>query len=312
MLDKELGKNALGGLITALNGVQVGVVALLLFTLIPALVLGQAGPKVKATVISKERNLPPSASYLRPSYKCAVDSDAFASRVFAEYGALIVASGVQAPDRCIFEDEKAVTTFQERLKTSSVPIRGTLIELQQAAMLALLDAQAEASLANRRITPLDGVIAGKRSMSDTIRLWNSRFSPALNYWVRKGRISPKEAEAVRGAQIADQVRRVIDWERQGLYFSTGFSRSIFSSVAPPGTSQHLSMLALDVVEYHDRTVVSILNSHGWYQTVVNDEPHFTFLGLPETELPSKGLKPVIKRGSKFWVPNLPIDPHSVR
>ncbi|HSU25723.1 MAG TPA: hypothetical protein VLI65_07065, partial [Pyrinomonadaceae bacterium] len=87
--------------------------------------------------------------------------------------------------------------------------------------------------------------------------------------------------------------------------STNMSRSIFSSVAPPGTSQHLFLLAFDVAEYRDPNVVSILNRNGWYQTVLNDEPHFTFVGVAASELPRRGLKLVYQNGTAYWIPNLP-------
>jgi len=43
---------------------------------------------------------------------------------------------------------------------------------------------------------------------------------------------------------------------------------------------------------------------GWFQTVLSDLPHFTFLGLEEAELPSRGLKPVEVNGQTFWIPDV--------
>jgi hypothetical protein len=45
-----------------------------------------------------------------------------------------------------------------------------------------------------------------------------------------------------------------------------------------------------------------MNKYGWFRTVRNDEPHFTFLGRDEGELESLGLKKV---DGDFWVPDLP-------
>jgi hypothetical protein len=93
-------------------------------------------------------------------------------------------------------------------------------------------------------------------------------------------------------------------EERGLYFAKGFSKSIIYSGAPPGSSQHLSMLALDIVESNNPVVRQILAKHGWFQTVVSDLPHFTFLGEAEAELPKLGLKKVASSGRSYWVPDI--------
>jgi hypothetical protein len=269
--------------------------------------LAQSDSRIRPTVIAEERKSSNVAggAYLKLMYKCPAETDPVAARVFSEYGAVLAASGVVRPDSCVYENEKDVSALQSRLQPTSAEIRGATIELQRPAMLALLKAQAEAAELDKKITPLDGSVAGKRTFADTVRLWNSRFIPALDYWVKRGRISAEDADSCRLAPFAEQVRRVIEWERQKIYFSTNMSRSIFSSVAPPGTSQHLFLLAFDVAEYRDPNVVSILNRNGWYQTVLNDEPHFTFLGVAASELPRRGLKLVYQNGTAFWIANLP-------
>ena len=45
--------------------------------------------------------------------------------------------------------------------------------------------------------------------------------------------------------------------------------------------------------------------HGWFQTVLSDLPHFTFLGLKEKDLPKHGLRSVEINGQMFWIPNVP-------
>ena len=64
------------------------------------------------------------------------------------------------------------------------------------------------------------------------------------------------------------------------------------------------MLAIDVKQFADKQVREILARHGWFQTVQSDQPHFTYLGVAESELPARGLKPVEVGGQKFWIPNL--------
>ena len=51
-------------------------------------------------------------------------------------------------------------------------------------------------------------------------------------------------------------------------------------------------------------VRAILARHGWFQTVLSDLPHFTYLGLAEDELPQHGLKRVVVNGQTFWIPNV--------
>jgi hypothetical protein len=93
-------------------------------------------------------------------------------------------------------------------------------------------------------------------------------------------------------------------EEQGIYFAKDLSKTILYSVAPPGTSQHLSMLAFDVAEFNESNVREILEEQFWYQTVPSDLPHFTFLGVPVEELPGLSLKAVTHSERIFWVPDL--------
>jgi hypothetical protein len=234
---------------------------------------------------------------------CSIADEPVALRLISEYGSMFAAvDKVRLPNLCIFENEIQVTEFHRGLKSRVETMSGVTIELQDAAIITLISAQTEAARKGLRISPLDGSIAGKRSYSDTIRIWNSRYLKALDYWVRRGKVSPEEAEIARQDKVIIQIRKVMDWETNGLNFGTNIKGSIFSSTAPPGTSQHLSMLAFDVVQYSNRSVRAIMNKHGWFQTVANDPPHFTYLGVDENELQSRGLKAATKGGYKFWVP----------
>ncbi len=236
---------------------------------------------------------------------CPIATDPVARRVFAEYGAMFVAADyVRPPSNCVFTDQSGVSAFQTSVRSESNTIGGTTVELQAAAMKALLSAIDEAKAKGLSITPRGGNTASKRSYENTVRIWNSRFEPALKHWTAKGKISAAEADEARNASTNRQVQMVMAWEDKGFYFNTNFSRTIFSSVAAPGTSQHLAMLALDVQQFADKRVRDILNRHGWYQTIANDTPHFTFIGRPENELPLVGLRPFRQGGFLFWVPNI--------
>ncbi len=85
--------------------------------------------------------------------------------------------------------------------------------------------------------------------ADTIRLWNSRFYPALDYWQNRGRLTIDQIRDLKALPIREQVAAVLELEKQGIFFNTFFNNSILYSVAAPGASQHLSMLAFDANEY---------------------------------------------------------------
>jgi hypothetical protein len=236
---------------------------------------------------------------------CDYSNDQIANRVFWEYGSVFIAAeSVQTPKTCIFRDEETVRSFQRHLGLASARIGVAEITLQTEALRSLLLAIQDAAAQGLSITPLDGTIAGTRSYEDTARLWSSRFDRALDYWVRLGRIPVTEAEAARKLQPHEQIPLVMKWEQSQIWFSTGLNKSIFGSVAAPGTSQHLSGLAFDVVEHSNNRVRSIMNQHGWFQTIRTDEPHFTYLGHAETELPGRGLEMVVYRGNSYWVPRV--------
>jgi hypothetical protein len=231
-------------------------------------------------------------------------SDDVGNRLLKEYGSVFVARGGAVPPTTVFfHDDSAVSSFQAILSRSSETVGGVSIELQAPAMKALKEAAAEASQNGVSITPR-GNDAARRVYADTVELWKSRVDPGLQNWQQKGKISAAEVQRIKSLSPYDQVPEIFKLESQGMYFSKDLSKSIIYSVAPPGSSQHLSMLALDVSEYDNPKVREILAKHGWYQTVVSDLPHFTFLGVPESDLTKLGLKKVVDGGRTFWVPDI--------
>lgn len=225
-------------------------------------------------------------------------------RLLKEYGAVFIARGGAVPPKTvIFRDEAAVLAFQRSLSISSETIGGITIELQAPAMAALKKAIDEARGQGKRITSR-GSDAARRSYAGTVELWKSRVEPGLAHWTGKGRITKTEADRIRGLSPFEQVPEIFRLEGQGIFFAKDLSKSIIYSVAPPGTSQHLSLLALDVEEHNDPAIRTLLAKHGWYQTVVSDLPHFTFLGVNESELSSLGLKKTSDGGRDYWLPAL--------
>ena len=231
--------------------------------------------------------------------------DQIARRVLHDYGAMFVAhETVLPPSMCVFADEDAVSQFQKAAGRATATIGDGLIELQPEAMTALLRARAAALAEGLDITPRDGAEAARRSYADTVRLWNSRFFPALDHWIRQGRLTQPQTETLRVLPTNEQVSAVLELEQDGIFFSKDFSKSVLYSIAAPGTSQHIAMLAFDANEFLNARVREILAENGWFQTVLSDLPHFTFLGLKEAELSEQGLKRLEVNDQTFWIPDV--------
>src|SRR5687767_4207030 len=188
-------------------------------------------------------------------------------RLLTEYGSVFVAQGVAVPTRIVFANEREVSEFQSALPRSLETIGGFSVELQAPAMDALRGALADAHSERLSITPR-GADSARRTYEETVGLWASRVEPALEHWVAKGRITVTDAVRISSMSPFEQVDEVLKLEEQGIYFAKDLSKSIVYSVAPPGTSQHLSMLALDVSEYNDDRIRRLLAKHRWFQTVV--------------------------------------------
>jgi hypothetical protein len=233
-------------------------------------------------------------------------SDPVARRILEEYGAIFLADKkVTLPPVCIFTTEEQVTRFQDAAGSEIEVFGYDEIELQPEALKKLKKAREEAQKEGLDITPRDGAEAARRNYDDSVRLWNSRFQPALDHWLSKGRLTAEQVERLRSLPLSQQVAEVLELERSGIYFSKDLSKSILYSIAAPGTSQHIAMLAFDVNEFENPRVREIMAKHGWFQTVLSDLPHFTFLGLKEKDLPKHGLRSLEINGQVFWIPNVP-------
>ena len=226
-------------------------------------------------------------------------------RILEEYGALYVADKkVKPPPVCVFTDENQVTKFQEDAGYEAERIGFDEVELQPEALKHLRKAREDAQKEGLDITPRDGAEAARRNYEDSLRLWNSRFEPALEYWQSQGRLTNDQVNRLRTLPLLQQIAEVLELEKAGIYFSKDLSKSILYSIAAPGTSQHIAMLAFDVNEFENPRVREIMAKHGWFQTVLSDLPHFTFLGLKEKDLPKHGLRSVEVNGQVFWIPNV--------
>lgn len=231
-------------------------------------------------------------------------TDAAGQLLLREYGAVFVArNGAIPPKKVFFDDESDVQAFQRSVGLESERFDGINIELQKPAMRALESAVNDAAKVGLSISPR-GSDSGRRGYNQTITLWRSRVDPGLDYWVSKGRLSSSQADSIQRLSIRKQISEILRLEEDGIYFAKSLDKSIIYSVAPPGSSQHIAMLAFDVKEFEDARVRAILGQHGWFQTVVSDLPHFTFIGVKEAELPGLGLRKVRSGNRDFWVPDL--------
>ena len=229
--------------------------------------------------------------------------DAVGQHLLARYGAMFAARDVVAPPRCLFDSAEELEAFTRRLPTQSTQIGKVNVTLQSRALNALLLAVADARLNDARLS-LRSSKPAQRDYQDSQQFWRSRLVAAITHWTRRGKLTPGEAQFLRTAPPRETIVPIHTLERHGVFFGRGYRRSIFSSAAVPGASQHHALLAIDVTEYEQAATRTILARHGWYQTVAGDPAHFTFLGVGETELPSRGLQRVTLGGHVYWVPQI--------
>ena len=228
-------------------------------------------------------------------------------RLFAEYGA-VFATTATPPPVIVFDDGAQVEAFQSSLSVGRAVLGAHEIELQDVALNALTAAASEMAKQGRTISAR-AADAGGRSYADTARLWTRNVTRGLEHGESRGRIIPQRSKSICELAPVEQVAAILEMEEtEQLFFGTFFDRSILYSVAAPGSSQHLSMLAFDVAEYEDQEVDSVLARYGWYRTVPNDLPHFTYLGHHLNSLPAIGLQRVERsygdRVYGFWTPDV--------
>lgn len=229
------------------------------------------------------------------------------ARLFSEYGAVFVTTATPPPN-IVFADSSEVEAFQSTLSIQYARIGDYEISLQSEAMDALARAVAEMQDRKGRIAAR-AADSGGRSYEETVGLWLRNVTRGLERYESEGRVSSERAQRIRELAPVDQIALILEMEDQEhIFFGTFFDRSILYSVAAPGASQHLSLLAFDVDEYQNEEVAKALNLHGWFRTVPNDLPHFTFLGHAEKSLPEMGLIRIEREYNQqsygFWVPDL--------
>ena len=179
------------------------------------------------------------------------------------YGAAYInrQPGIKLPEKIIFADEKETKEFQATLNMGKV--NGTHnCYLQKPAADALNRARTQIKIP---LMSRYGQINCTRSFSTTLRLWRKYANDRTLEKIRQG----KETK-------------------------------ILGIVAPPGSSQHLWGLAVDL-RVTNQAQQKILNQNGWYRTVKNDTPHWTYIGHSPEELALLGFKNQVIRGVNYWL-----------
>lgn len=247
-----------------------------------------------------------AADAARQGLKIPGGGDALYGAVMRYYGATFVANPrLKLPNQVIFEKSSEVSSYQKTLPLKRARLGRYSVCLQEEALTALQAAQKEALQNRLTISPV-GDIASLRSYQDTTYIWHKYLEKGLSYWVSKHKLTEREAHAILSSPMKKQLNAVLALEAKGFYLHANHIHSILNLAAPPGCSQHISGLALDVVEHQNWRVRSILNKHGWFQTVAHDFPHFIYLGRDAKELSGLGLTPVVSDGRQFWVPDIPV------
>ncbi len=190
-------------------------------------------------------------------------SGSFEYILLRQYGAIFLnpESGIKLPPTVIFANEQQAKDFQSHLTMAPVKDADNCY-LQKPAADALNLARGQTSI------PLKSGY-GRGDCTRT-------FATHLGFW-----------QKYANSQTLERVRR-------------GQDMAILSTVAPPGSSQHIFGLAIDL-RVENQTQRAILAQHGWFQTVEKDSPHWTYVGLSTAQLQQFGFKNKSDRGIPYWV-----------
>ncbi|MER3491545.1 MAG: peptidase M15 [Mastigocladus sp. ERB_26_2] len=179
------------------------------------------------------------------------------------YGAAFVIHNpeVQLPSKVLFKDEKETKEFQDTLTMGKV--NGTNnCYLQKVAADALNQAKAQISI------PLKSGYADSdctRSFAANVRFWRKYANDKTLARVQQGQ-----------------------------------ETKILGTVAPPGASQHLWGLAIDL-RVSTEAQRQALNQNGWFRTVEYDVPHWTYIGYPPDKLGDLGFQNKVIGGISYWL-----------
>ncbi|MEH2358318.1 D-alanyl-D-alanine carboxypeptidase family protein [Nostoc sp.] len=179
------------------------------------------------------------------------------------YGAVFVNQdvGIKLPPKDIFANEQETQEFQSSLTMAHVDGTNDCY-LQKSAADTLNKARIQ-----QHIPLKSGYGSGDctRTFNTNLRFWHKYANDKILAKVQQGR-----------------------------------ETRILGLVAPPGTSQHLWGLAIDL-RVSNQEQIKALNENGWFQTVENDVPHWTYVGLSKENLVLFGFNKKIVRGITYWI-----------
>ncbi|WP_443216689.1 D-alanyl-D-alanine carboxypeptidase family protein [Scytonema sp. HK-05] len=168
---------------------------------------------------------------------------------------------IKLPPKVVFNNEQETKQFQSTLTMGKV--NGTSnCYLQKSAADALNIAKLQVQI------PLKSGYGA----SDCTR----NFATNLRFW-----------QKYANNNTLEQVRQ-------------GKETKILGLVAPPGASQHLWGLAVDL-RVSNEAQKQALNQNGWYRTVEYDIPHWTYVGLAPDKLAEFGFQNKVVEGINYWV-----------
>ncbi|GAB1540130.1 hypothetical protein NUACC21_27990 [Scytonema sp. NUACC21] len=179
------------------------------------------------------------------------------------YGAAFInqQTGIKLPPKVVFSNEQETKQFQSSLNMGKVNNTNNCY-LQKSAADALNRSRAEVPI------PLKsgyGASDCTRSFATNLRFWQKYANNKTLERVQKGE-----------------------------------ETNILGVVAPPGSSQHLWGLAIDLGATN-ALQEQVLNLNGWFRTVERDTPHWTYLGLTPEKLVEFGFQNKVVGGVIYWL-----------
>lgn len=189
--------------------------------------------------------------------------DSYEYILLRAYGAPLInlEPTIKLPKKVVFKNNQETQQFQATLTMGKVA--GTRnCYLQKSAADALNKARAQARF---RLKSGYGKSDCTRDFATTARFWKKYATS-----------------------------RTLDLVKQGK------ETRILGTVAPPGTSQHLWGLAIDL-RVTNKKQINALNQNGWYRTVKYDVPHWSYVGYPPEKLPKLGFQKKLITGTNYWL-----------
>lgn len=226
-------------------------------------------------------------------------------RLVREYGAPIAAADetVMRPTRLIFLGAEALDSFQASLPLDSTWVGRTYVVLQRVALRDFVAARQAAARLGLTLSPRGARAASTRRFEESYDYWTVRVRAGLERMVRERALTQGEVDSILRLPLRSHVSAVLDLESRGFLFGMGALKPILRSAAAPGGSQHQVGYAIDVEEHADSRLRRVLAAEGFWQTVAQDEPHFTYLGPSDSAtLIARGLSRVQVGGRVYWVP----------